>query len=316
MITGKESKKFRIHAGVLKKSDLLRASLEGGWKEGLKRKLSWEDWESDTVERLVQWLYSGDYTCPLPTLIDQPEGDGIETSSQNGHNRGNSSNSRPSWNWDREPSPEESTAFEVSESFLESSTLEASVSLMSRPLPPVEDDLIEISPQITQAQEYEAWFEEHKGSLSQLDFEVTFLAHAKLYVFADYLILPTLRELSLQRLRETLILLGKLSASNPSTEDFVRLLDYVYAKTQPVAAGEEPMRKLVSSFAAFNLPALHGDLFTQLAAQGGDLIIDLITKTSRRLMSLEHPVDDWGFGLKSVKKNKKAKKSRFAKGDI
>ncbi|KAL8918897.1 MAG: hypothetical protein Q9208_007078 [Pyrenodesmia sp. 3 TL-2023] len=59
---GPTKKQFLVHSTILAKSPTLRAIVEGEWKESANRRIDLEEWDEQTVEQLVQWLYSGHYT--------------------------------------------------------------------------------------------------------------------------------------------------------------------------------------------------------------------------------------------------------------
>ena len=40
--------------------------IHGGWKDSAEGKIVLVDWDGDTVGRLLEWLYTGDYESPLP----------------------------------------------------------------------------------------------------------------------------------------------------------------------------------------------------------------------------------------------------------
>ena len=61
---------FHAHAGVLAKSKVLKKSVAGWGSETKDRKLVWKDWDAETIERFLYWLYTGDYVCPNPTISE------------------------------------------------------------------------------------------------------------------------------------------------------------------------------------------------------------------------------------------------------
>ncbi|KAL9008712.1 MAG: hypothetical protein Q9173_006192 [Seirophora scorigena] len=61
-----KAERFSAHAHILSKSEVLKAEVEGPWKEEKERKITWPHWTVGAAERFLEWLYSGDYACPYP----------------------------------------------------------------------------------------------------------------------------------------------------------------------------------------------------------------------------------------------------------
>lgn len=66
---GGESR-FFVHANILvSQSQPFKNALAGNWKEATERKIDLNDWDGDTVGRLVEFLYRGNYQYPDPAPI-------------------------------------------------------------------------------------------------------------------------------------------------------------------------------------------------------------------------------------------------------
>lgn len=178
----------------MSKSETLKALIEGCWKESDEKEIVWKDWDGDTVDRFLQWIYTGDYEFPHPTL---------DTSSG-----------------------------------------------------------------------------EHR--LIWLDYEATLLASAKVYAMANYFLLPELKNLAIQRVKEALNLVG-CPVPKSVRADIVALIEYVYAHTDRLVSEEEPLRTLVTTFAASNYANLQGSMFRILMSHGGDFVVDLVAMLTQRL---------------------------------
>lgn len=175
----------------MSKSEALKALTEGGWKESGEKEIVWKEWDENTVDRFLQWTYTGDYKFRLPTL---------------------------------------------------GTTLE------------------------------------ENGSVC-FDYQPALLASAKVYAMANYFLLPELKNLAIQRLQETLGLVGW-----PAPEStMVALIEYVYAHTDGQIGEEEPLRKLVTTFAASNYANLQGPQFRTLMSDGGDFVVDLVAILTQRI---------------------------------
>jgi len=69
-ILSNDNQSFTVHSGLLgSKSTSLRALVSGDWKEGSEGEIDWStDWDSDTISLFLDWVYTGDYEAPYPTL--------------------------------------------------------------------------------------------------------------------------------------------------------------------------------------------------------------------------------------------------------
>lgn len=85
------------------------------------------------------------------------------------------------------------------------------------------------------------------------DYTPVFLAHAKMYVFADYHDIKALRTLSLQYLRR---LLTVFELRMESAQDVVELLDYGFSNTHEAEGSVNDLRELLSLYAAYKLDLL------------------------------------------------------------
>ncbi|KAL8804439.1 MAG: hypothetical protein Q9182_002544 [Xanthomendoza sp. 2 TL-2023] len=67
---GSAKQQFFVHAKLLAKSATLRKIVEGGWKESNDRIVNLEEWDSPTVQRLLEWLYTGQYIVTTEVEVD------------------------------------------------------------------------------------------------------------------------------------------------------------------------------------------------------------------------------------------------------
>ena len=149
---------FLAHASILEKSEKLRAIVQGRWKDSIELKNVLED--PETIGRLLEWLYTGDYESPYPAEDPHPEHPQSYAELPELHRS-------PFAAW-----PSQHTK----ECLADMSSSEADPGLVS---PKAET------------------FEQCAASFTKprylLNFEATLLAHAKLYVLADYMLLPSLQ---------------------------------------------------------------------------------------------------------------------------
>lgn len=231
--------------------------MSGGWRESTERKVSFEDWDSGTVSRFIKFLYTGDYQYPDPEPLSLRKS--IEREESNPIRGVESVSTGPE---DDRPDPNTSLT-PLGECF------DFSLHAEKR-RPRCERERLEAF------------------GLSEIyyDYGTVLLAHARVYALAQYKDVTALRVLSLERLLMTLssIHLYESCLDDHIAASIVGLLYYVYSHTDSPQNLEEPMRRVVSQFAALNFMALQekqgmGDLL----GEGGDLARDLMKKFRRRL---------------------------------
>lgn len=305
---GPHRKRFLAHSGVLCKSESLRALVEGRWKDSLERRISWEEWDEDSVARFLEWLYTGDYSWPYPTNMEPltpttgPSNHEVESS--NGLSSGTISKpptegSVPAVDGTKSTEPvfDGLKGFVVEPSPNRSSKQKhprRSHSSQIRPLTPIGSFDYEVPKnpiKSTQEKKYDLWNLHSTRSSPQLDYETTLLAHAKLYTMASCFLLGELKNLALQQLQICLIALDNPSPESPVASNITALIQYVYANTVRLKKKEEPMRKLVTTYVASQFTALRGNDFMQLLVEGGDIVDDVLTKLRRRIASYEVETD-------------------------
>ena len=69
IFVGLERKPLYTHAAVLLKLETLHVLVEGEWKDSPDRQINLEEWDKETVEKLLEWLHTGEYSYPLPEPI-------------------------------------------------------------------------------------------------------------------------------------------------------------------------------------------------------------------------------------------------------
>lgn len=242
--------RFFVNKDILgSKSKPFREATTGPWREAAERKIDLKDWDSDTVARLVEFLYIGDYPYPDP----RPLRPGLESSGQ-----------------DSEPAQ---PATEDPESDGD----------RGRPLTPFGDcmrgSLVpHRDPSLTDSQRLEPF------DPAEYDFEDLLLAHARVYALANYKAVDLLRRLALQRLHLALVRLHPVQPASHIPMNLVGFASYVYTNTDSLTRSQEPLRKLTSHFIALNMAAFQTEpQAVELVARGGDLVKDLMEKICRRL---------------------------------
>lgn len=175
-----------------------------------------------------------------------------------------------------EPDPPQAEDLELQHAIFESCNI--------RPLTPL-GKCAGVPPVMTVYKTATGFFEEGKFPHKTFSYREPLLAHVQVYSFGKYHLLLGLQELALQRMIATL---KKLDCSVKHAEqELAETIDFAYDHI-PADGNNEPMRKLLSLFAATNYTSLlHGN-FEALVAHGGDFTLDLARELSRRL--LEHGV--------------------------
>ncbi|OAG43198.1 hypothetical protein AYO21_02484 [Fonsecaea monophora] len=332
---GEDDSKFTVHEALLSKSGSpsLQKLVEPGWKESSEGCIDWRHTSSQTVERVLTWLYLRDYHSPDPV----PREIGIEpdetpsrrhvseagVDSQPGTQTGEGIDETevefndPPLDVADEPAPEpvaevldpadepepvadvvleepqpevepaepaEPDLLEAENSELQNAIFE---SCSIRPLTPL-GKCIGVPPVTTAHKTAAGRFEGLEFPHKYFSYGEPLLAHLEVYSFAKYHLLSELQELALQR---SIVTLRKMDCTVELAEQEVsKAVEFVYANIPADRGNEEPMRKLLSQFAAMNYTSLLHGSFEALIARGGDFALDLARKLSRRLLA--HGVSD------------------------
>lgn len=107
------------------------------------------------------------------------------------------------------------------------------------------------------------------------------LAHAKVYHFAHYFLVPGLETLALQRLTQALTLVDdkKTQKVFPHFADAVHV---VYDGTPSREQLQDPAKKLLSHFVALKYDLISGKDLDALLAEGGEFAIEVTQKLAQR----------------------------------
>ena len=302
ILAGPQHKRFLAHAGVLSKSEKFRAVVNGTWKDSAEAKIVLEDWDEETVARLLDWLYTGDYETPYPekcaeTTVATPTDDVDMTSPKT---------IKPAKKFG---STMAHHSYPLIESDIEvSGTPEPKVAKQRptgclAPLITLQNNTQQPQPHPFQAAEFQKWTSASPSSPHAYSYAATLLAHAKLYALANYMLLPNLKNLTLHRLQSTLIFIGDLKSGTAPISGVVSLARYVYANTDGLITEEEPLRNFVSTFISINFSSFDGEEVNGLMNEGGDLVVDVCMKARRITGELKRKVEaDEELWLSSTKK--------------
>lgn len=236
---------FFVHKDLLGfHSRPFKETTSGVWKESTERKILLNDWDAKTVGRLVQFLYTGDYKYPDTFPTDVPSSSAKEELLPNLPDTADIAKNGTL------------TPFEE--------CVEGAIH--ERAQLPMTDSM---------------WLEQ--VDTCNFNFEETFLAHAKIYVLAQYKSIPALKALAHARLARTLLKLHPLGGNLHLSINIVNLATYVYSNTDSLTHSEEPLRKLISQYVALNFVAWQTELSAvEMMCSGGDFVRDVLTKYCRR----------------------------------
>lgn len=273
-----KEERFLVHAALLaSQSGYLRNLIEktSGQSSGPERELDIGSWESETLGRLVEFVYTRDYHCPDPAPLDTPTTtpEGGSVSGSVGEENATAAAAPPSTE-----SEQDSEAGELRWQFWlpqpQAQQLQGLAPLSEMFAPDI------LNPQRKpSAAETFATKDFHPA---EHDFEEVFLAHAKVYTIARTFEIEALCVLALQRLLRTLVNIDPVPPGSALVSNFVELARYTYA-TLPGA--QDPLRDLVSQFAALNFTSMQTQEMKKLMKGGGYFASDLMEKISVTLVA-------------------------------
>lgn len=268
-LTAKGQSRLLVHKDILtSQSQPFRNAITGVWKESAERKIDLEDWDKETVGRLVEFLYTGNYSYPDPEPILPRQQQQQQVSVVPDGDAGQQSPTAPG----------------TIQSSQGSGGGGGSPSDRRCPLTPLDQCLPRCLQESrkTDAERLEWFLPDQHG------YKEALLSHAAVYALARYKAVDSLQILALRRLTMTLSRISQILPDSSLPLGVIDLVKYVYSHTDALSSTEEPLRRLISQFAALNFPALQtGAEFVELMSEGGDFVNDLMAKVSRRLVAAE-----------------------------
>ncbi|KAL9583135.1 MAG: hypothetical protein Q9212_002884 [Teloschistes hypoglaucus] len=318
IIVGPSEQVFFAHAAVLSKSKVLQKAIEGPWKEAQEKKIRWPDRDVDTAARFVDWLYTGDYTYPYPTVAAASESsstteDVLKTNTErmtiveelHRNDRARASLFRIPHNLDacvsgedccegrerksRESNPQTPRKRVHLPATGEELRLRSNQSL--HPLDP-KLSLTECTKvrRLFQGLEFERWAEEELHALGELDYEGPLMAHARLYAMASHFMVDNLLILTWQRVFSLFVTMGAYRATPTVIGNLATFVHYVYTETNDPGKNRGSLRDLVTKAIARNYNKLRGEqldeLITSSLGPDSQFVLDLTAMLSQE-------VDKW-----------------------
>lgn len=289
-LTAEAGKRFLVHEGILaSQSQRLRDIIDAftAAEPSPKREIPLDNWDADTVGRLVEYVYTGDYQSPDPQAPSTPSFTPTE-SVQDANNS-------------RESSEEASTQGQDEE---EEDSIPAPP---ARPLTPL-SECFAPGPDPDQKLSAADEFAEKYFDPSEHDFEEVFLAHAKIFALAQEFEMHDLQTLAVQRLLRTFINIDFFQPDWPVASNFVELARYTYGGNNHA---NNDLRHVVSQFAALNFTTLQTDEMKALIEESGRFARDLTAKVCRRLIIAEKTHNSERKELKELKLQMHAMKAEL-----
>ncbi len=288
IMAGPDCKCFLVHASILTKSEKLKAVVEGDWKEREEQKVVLENWDEATVERLVSWLYTGDYISPYPTkFVHSTSADQAAMHEAHG-GHGTTPVATPTVEH-----------FPISASTYQRVLLDADKALSTSKEDPPKTltnlakrtyNSVTVKFCEPSTMNLDRWLRRCECVPNELDFEATLLAHAQVYALANYMLLADLQALAHQNLNCALTWMdSRIVAKSPTVGNLVTLIRYVFANTIRPNTGEEPLQKLLTTLVAMNFAYFDDGEEGQvrrLMNEGGDFASDVWEKVSRQMGAL------------------------------
>ncbi|KAL7658042.1 hypothetical protein ACMYSQ_004183 [Aspergillus niger] len=254
VIVGSAKSTYFVHPGALSWCDksALSARIDGPWKQnGADSPIDWSDFDEQTVECVLSYLYTQDYY--VPQLESAPD-----DSCKNDDDCKATTGIEPSSTSESVPGDQRTP---------------------NRPLTPLSQCLqaglpVDNNHTAAGACTYRA----SQNPNDSLGAEI--LVHAKVYCFAHRFCIHELEEFALQRLTKVLISIdAEKEAVFPYLADAIHL---VYDSTPGTNLQDNPARKLLSQYVALNYTKLESESFDQIMAEGGEFMVDLSHKLARR----------------------------------
>lgn len=278
-----------------------------GWSlEAQERKIRWPQWSADSVEKFLEWLYTGDYSIPLPTKARQvavPQKLEAETPGPHDDERDTDEAVEEDFpmelqeeEWNRQVPPEtyQVPAHRIEKASVSSSAPTATPTAKG-PLTALKDLEWKGSHAVQTTSGAENFTnhmnDTHLASSKQLDYDATFMTHAILYVIGCEKDLHELKNMAWQRLRSLLVEIGAPETGSPIIGNMVALIQYTYSETGVSELPVEPLRDLVTSYVAIHFTNFRGAevdaLFSSQAADDREFVVEVMAKVRQSMENFE-----------------------------
>lgn len=300
-----------VHAEAILSCDSpsLQSLVSGDWKESREREIDWSHEDAATIKRFLTFLYTGDYAVPDPEPIQTEHMSGLQTPIKGDINQPDDPIEADAVPADPTVAEFDTGPMEAGEEWPQEETAFIQDAIIGsfgpRPLTPI-SKCLDVGLPSERIRTAAGRLEECSFASSSHRYGATLLAHARVYVFAQYHLVAQLQTFSLQRLTQALRYIDCTQAH--AVSDVTPLMEHVYKNTLNHESREEPIRKLVSHFAAIHYTDLMTGEFEKFFGGGGDFTLDVARKISRRLAAsgestkmLEGEMDDLEDQIRKLK---------------
>ena len=276
---GKEEEKLFMNEKLLYQCPLYENMLTSDFKEGQEKRIKIPQHDVQTGTRFLQWLYTKDYDAPKPRLV--------ETSTEATDTQGGQTTRR-----DQTVGKDNSHVITHNEEVMQA-TVVRNIAKQKKEVLPSHDGSAGANlknDSLSNCDRFILWAQANFHLVPSLHHSPALLAHANLYVLADYLGVPELQRLASKRLRLHVLFIGYGDLTESVSNDIAELAEYVYENTNDHEPGnidlEEKIRKHVSAFIGGHFDSFSGEVFNNLIFKGGELAADVMQKAKVRYQSL------------------------------
>ncbi|KAK2759336.1 hypothetical protein FQN54_002814 [Arachnomyces sp. PD_36] len=240
---GPERKLFYVHSDAIRKnSQPLRALMEQPMLEAQTGEAELSDIEPQTFFKVCQFMYTGDYDTPMPEGVKEPPAaDEMSTGFGSWGFQSSARTSEEVWSTGgkrrvgagsvRRPSGGKKGM--KGRKGVSSSSMES----RDRPGSGSSERLREV----TYGHPGDRTFQPKRNNAPSEDYTRVFLCHAQLYVFGDKYDISSLRELSLYKLHQTLVVFTPYA---DRFGDILGLVRYIYENTRE----EDDLRRMIAHY--------------------------------------------------------------------
>ncbi|KAL9617589.1 MAG: hypothetical protein Q9204_008475, partial [Flavoplaca sp. TL-2023a] len=269
---GASTQPFLVHAAVLSRSDVFRKFVQGPWKESAEQTIRWKEWNTASVEKFIEWLYTDDYSCPYPTLIEAQGAGDVPKEGQKDLSETSSGPRLRLVQMGQENSNDRTTEGPPVKKQKLSPLKELSWKGKARPT------------RLTQAEEFDKWSGHNLWTSEQLDYGATFSMHAELYIMGRRYMLDDLSRMAWDRLRAVLLSIGRPVAGSRVITNVMNLVLDTHDRIGDPVGGEEPLKELVTTFVALNFTSFQASGIEDWATSDNSTAREFIPGLMSKLM--------------------------------
>ncbi|KAK6337797.1 hypothetical protein TWF696_001277 [Orbilia brochopaga] len=264
---GDQGKILHVHRALFETSEspILQAIVSGKYKEGKgENGLDWTTEEVETVKRMLAFLYTGDYNVPPPKPVKVPAATMEKPPKESKKVQGNGDD------WEG-PSAIDTNGEEGE-----------TQGGLTRPLTPLQHHIKNVRLPTWRINTEAGHLEYMDRTNRTFEYGPLLIAHAKVYLLADYHQVESLMTMALERLIQTMLHMTEAAANFQA--DLVQLINFTYHQD---SERPEDLRKLVAQFAALHFQEFGGEEWETVLEQGGLFMKDLCTRLGRRILNQE-----------------------------